>query len=596
MSRRSRAGGAVRGPSSALTSFLAGLGVEPSHRINTWGDRSAVETPNSNGSHQHHDPANVVTDENVEAGPSRVGQGTPSLDEEGDLPVGFKRGRGTDSGGDYQTKRARAASIDSDDLDADDTPVVDHNVRTPNLVPQSSTNVSAGPMRPIGEFMVCGECVKRFTVTAYTKEHPTNAQTYLCVQCCYALGIDPFAKPKKAAQKKAVKKQDRAKIVHYEQRRGVNSLGDICIQLVGKYIENVEQLGDIGSINMDKVCRIICKGRRLTPETAPLFYSVERDSLDMYDCTRLTPEAFLTLANLCPNLQALRLDLVGQMSTEVVSHWAKTLKQLKRIELHAPFLVRKEAWIELFRAAGARLEGFLVTQSPRIDKETVHELVKNCPNLTELRLSEIGKLDSGMLEELKPLERLRLLDISSPPDSLTDDAIINLLEAVGDSIEELNLADNFDLTDAILPAIVKYCPRLQSLCLRNLTELTDQGVTAFFGSLQAKGHQGLRCIDMEKGHELSDSALGALIAHSGETIEWLSLLGWREVALEALNALVKCKNLKYLDVGWCRAVNNFWVKDVLDGCNAIEQVRVWGTLSAFLFLRITVSDEKVRMQ
>lgn len=67
--------------------------------------------------------------------------------------------------------------------------------------------------------------------TAYTKEHPTNAQTYLCVQCCYALGIDPFARPKKAAAKKAVKKQDRAKIVHYEQRRGVSSLGDICIQV-----------------------------------------------------------------------------------------------------------------------------------------------------------------------------------------------------------------------------------------------------------------------------------------------------------------------------------------------------------------------------
>lgn len=75
------------------------------------------------------------------------------------------------------------------------------------------------------------QCLDMMMQTAYTKEHPTNAQTYLCVQCCYALGIDPFVKPKKAAVKKAVKKQDRAKIVHYEQRRGVNSLGDICIQV-----------------------------------------------------------------------------------------------------------------------------------------------------------------------------------------------------------------------------------------------------------------------------------------------------------------------------------------------------------------------------
>jgi len=37
----------------------------------------------------------------------------------------------------------------------------------------------------------------------------------------------------------------------------------ICLQLIGKYIEDVEQLGDIGGINMDKVCKIISKRRRL---------------------------------------------------------------------------------------------------------------------------------------------------------------------------------------------------------------------------------------------------------------------------------------------------------------------------------------------
>jgi DNA repair protein RAD7 len=34
-------------------------------------------------------------------------------------------------------------------------------------------------------------------------------------------------------------------------------------QLIGKYIEDVEALGDIGSKSMDKVCRIISKSRRL---------------------------------------------------------------------------------------------------------------------------------------------------------------------------------------------------------------------------------------------------------------------------------------------------------------------------------------------
>ena len=37
----------------------------------------------------------------------------------------------------------------------------------------------------------------------------------------------------------------------------------MAVKLIGKYIEDVEQLGDIGSVNMDKVCRIISKSRQL---------------------------------------------------------------------------------------------------------------------------------------------------------------------------------------------------------------------------------------------------------------------------------------------------------------------------------------------
>lgn len=56
-------------------------------------------------------------------------------------------------------------------------------------------------------------------------------------------------------------------------------------QLIGRYIEEVDALGEIGSDNLDKVCKIISKSRRLTYETATLFYSAEREELTMYDCT-----------------------------------------------------------------------------------------------------------------------------------------------------------------------------------------------------------------------------------------------------------------------------------------------------------------------
>ncbi|WVQ99556.1 hypothetical protein IAU59_006692 [Kwoniella sp. CBS 9459] len=598
-SRRS-AGGAVRGPSSALTSFLAGLGVEPSTRLTTWGDTSSLAQ--QNGEHQPSlahdgpvidpseelDPAGAVTARNVVAGPAEAGDGTAQL-EQGESSRKRQRDDSATPSPDRRApvkKRTRGASIDSDDLDADY--VVEAGPSSPMTAPtksppsvptaNGSKSVQPGPLKPVGEFMDCGQCSKRFTVTAYTKEHPTKPSTFLCVNCCYALGIDPFAKPKKVAIKKKVpgKKEDRAKVVHYEERKGVTPLGDLCIQMIGKCIEDVEQLGDIGGINMDKVCKIICKGRRLTTETAPLFYAADRDSLTMYDCTNLNSDAFISMGKLCPNLTSLHLHLCGQLSTEALSAWAKSFKRIKRLELYAPFLVRKAGWISFLKASGKRLEGFLVTQSPRIDLETIKVMVKSCPNITELRLAEVGQLDVDCISALHPLKKLKLLDLSFPGSTLSDESIIDLLAAVGSSIETLNLSDNPELTDAILPAIVKHCSRLQNLSLRNLVELTDEGVAAFFDTMQAQGRQGLTHIDLEKGHDLQDKALRALISHSGKTVEKLSLLGWRGVSKDQLNDLIKCGDLKEIDLGWCRDVTDFTIKDILDSCAKIEVVRVWG--------------------
>lgn len=68
--------------------------------------------------------------------------------------------------------------------------------------------------------------------TAYTKEHPKQPSTWLCVQCCYALGINPFEKVKKSKAKAAPqKKEDRAKIVHYDTKKGTLALSEICINV-----------------------------------------------------------------------------------------------------------------------------------------------------------------------------------------------------------------------------------------------------------------------------------------------------------------------------------------------------------------------------
>ncbi|KAL7421911.1 UV-damaged DNA-binding protein rad7 [Cryptotrichosporon argae] len=593
MSRRGRAGGAVRGPSSALTSFLAGLGVEPSAPLTTWGNTAALnadgtgaagaggDAPSGGADGQAHhlhlahdgpmldageplDPAGAVTARTVEAGPSRVGEATPEYDDDAgadsdalDAPGAAKRKR-------------RRGSVDSDDLDA---PSV---TRTASPAPQPNkgraVGVPRGPLKPIGEHMLCGECGKQFSVTAYTKEHPAQRQTYLCIDCTYALGLDPFEKPKKAAKKKApAKKEERGKVVHYEERRGALPLGDMCIELIGKCIEDVEQLGDIGGVNLDKVCKIISKSRRLTPETAALFYSSERQDLVMYDCTRLVHESYLTLARLCPNLTSLHLQLCGQLQTDSIIDWSTSLPQLERLELFAPFLVRKEGWIKFFETVGARLKGFLITQSPRFDLECCEALVNSCSDLTELRLCEVGKLNDDFLPVLAKLSKLQVLDLSSPSATLSDDAVIALLDAVGSTLVDLRLADHLDLSDAVLTVIAK-CANLTRLSLRN-TDLSDAALADFF---RTSASPGFTHLDLEKGHELGSATLGALVAHSAKTLVELSILGWKDVGADAVSDLATCEKLEKLNLGWCRNVTDYTLKDVLDGSASVREIRVWG--------------------
>jgi len=256
------------------------------------------------------------------------------------------------------------------------------------------------------------------------------------------------------------------------------------------------------------------------------------------------------------------------MSTDTLISWGQSLTKLRRLELVAPFLVRKQGWISFFEARS--LESFLITQSPRIDLEVVESLVKHCPNLVELRLSQIGQMSDVLLQPLSALTGLTSLDLSSPGLPLSDQAVIDLLQAVGANLVHLDLSST-DLTDDVLPAIAKYCTSLRSLSLRHLGELTDEAVAVMFNVLPDLQH-----VDMEKCHQLQSKALRALIDRSGATLETLKIPGWKDVQAEALSELTRCKSLKDIDVGWCRQVTDYTVKEILDQCDQAERVRVWG--------------------
>ena len=235
-------------------------------------------------------------------------------------------------------------------------------------------------------------------------------------------------------------------------------------------------------------------------------------------------------------------------------------------------------------------------QTPRFDKECLETMVKYCPNLKELKMREFGLLADDWLPEIAKLKQLELLDLSAPgTSSLTDEPVIALLKEIGAELDVLNLEDHIRLTDRVLlEGIVPHCLQVRRLILANVADytppqedeqyeksgLTNDGVAKFFTEWKASGHEGLFEANFSMCHDLKEEALNAMISHSGATIENLNVKGWKTVSEDSLTEIGrKCPNLKDLNVGWCRLLTDFSMKEILEGCDKLERVKAWGQLS-----------------
>ncbi|KAL6308529.1 RNI-like protein [Sparassis latifolia] len=580
MSRRANQ---VIGPTSALTEFLRESGITAT----TVARR--VRTRNTNQQQPAAGPSNTAQDEGGDADEGASAKenaeyDSDNLDEPNEAPAPKKRKLSKAAEAKLKAKekakeKAKAKAKGKkggDDEDYEDDEDEDEDAYTA----LSKMWRSDLPKPPVGSFENCAKCKKQFTVTKYTMA-ANPPPGYLCHLCAKASGADPFKKP--AAPRKRKAPAEKRNVVKFEENR-IPSLAFMCIQLISEHINDVEALGDIGSINMDLIAKAISRNRSLTPQNAPLFYNIENKNLVLYDVTNLTPPAFCTMASLNPNLTNLRLDLCGRIDDSAIAAWTTSLPHLKRLELLGPFLVRVPAW-QTFIKAHPALEGFLITQSPRFDLECMQALVESCPRLTELRLKEIGKMSDKFLEHIKALAgTLVSLDLSYPgtPDALSEPAVVDLLAAVGPSLTHLDLSGNIELGDALLFKGVKpHARQLTSFAFADVPELTDAGVAEFFDAWGTKTEDGTRpwltVLDLAHNHQLAGDALKAVLNHSGATLVQMNINGWKAVSADALNAIAKhARDLRRLDVGFCREVDNWVVKELMDKCDHIEEVKVWG--------------------
>jgi DNA repair protein RAD7 len=327
---------------------------------------------------------------------------------------------------------------------------------------------------------------------------------------------------------------------------------------------------------------------------APLFYDVRNTTLTFYDATSkdiprhldsllngvldLEQNALCALANLNPNLTTLRLDYCGRINDAVIASWNASLPNLTSVELLGPFLVRAPAWQSFFKAH-PNLSGFRITQNPRFDTDCLKELVKNSPELKELRLREVGKLCDDFLEALESSGlALTYLDLAYPGNTelVGEMAVIGVVKKLGPTLKHLDFSGITSITDEFfLRCLKEHGSNLESLTMVDLEELTDEGIGQFFSEWEK--NPGLTSVDFSRNHTLSSLALDGVLNHSGPQLKSLNINGWKATSNESLSMIAElATGLSKIDVGWCREVDDFALAKIQDECDNLKDLRCWG--------------------
>lgn len=296
------------------------------------------------------------------------------------------------------------------------------------------------------------------------------------------------------------------------------------------------------------------------------------------------------VAHFCPNLKKLRLDLCGRMVSDVLTLYASHLRQLTSLELQGPFLVTAETWVSFFENVGARLTAFGLSDTYRFTDECIEALVQHCPEMTRLRLAELGKMQDGWFETIGRLEKLtslQLVGTEMAKQVFTPEALTSLLAKVGGHLEDLAL-DDFPLLndDVILEGILAHCPHLKRLSLRGAELVTPEAMVKLFTEWKTLTPGcGLEYLNLERCTLLDDDVLKAVIFHSGRTLkelnvnslEIISQVGFERIAGEGEgqdgHALVA---LEHLNCGFVRSMDDYALQKIIKTCAGLKKVEVYG--------------------
>ncbi|CUM63771.1 uncharacterized protein PRCAT00001355001 [Priceomyces carsonii] len=528
MARRNKSSSGVRGPNSALTEFLRTEGITEAFRQR----RERQQRNEEQGESEDIEDRNIsnvqeISENDVSSSESATGrrnvrsQTEEESDEESQIRAAGRKKR-------RAARRNRGGNGFPSDSDDDYDDDYEGNI--------SDDDLNADSFKKFGEEDSCVECGETFHLTVYSR-YIREKRGYLCESCNEVLKQkERLARKNQLNARKKRKKVAQALLDKTVVK--IPTLQDICIKKITDNINDVDVLGDIGQMNLNKISKILSKNRSLNDSTMTLFLSPELKSLEFWDCSNVDSDSLNKIASYCSNLESLTLFMCGQLHNDNLKYFSSNLKSLSHLALDGPFLISEVAWQEYFETSGSSLQSFEIRNTHRFSNDSFISLLENAgANLKLLKLSRLDGVDAASVYELLPhyiqSNKLHALELSYPlsEELISDDLIINILSVTGESLRHLTLDGCTQLTDRfLLEGLVKFCPNLTHLSLNYLDQLTNDGFFRAFEDYGNTNTGGLIDVKLVKCTGLGDNGIYSLLKHSCATLVELNLNGIHSIS------------------------------------------------------------------
>ncbi|KAH4038127.1 hypothetical protein HBI40_083950 [Parastagonospora nodorum] len=583
--RRGRGGGgrgggraaAIRGPHSALTDFLAANNISAQEIRDSYlqrvqeAEREAAEAE-ANGE----GPSNDVG-EDVQAESSAMAAERSKKKRKRDQDEAIAKIK---KGKEAKKKASKKKKKGSDD-ESDFGDIMDMSKKAPPPLP--------------GQLKHCELCDKRFTVTPYSKAGPDGG--LLCTPCGKEMQKEAKAQEK---AKKPVVRKGRRKLESNRLDgltvRGPKTLQQLCIEMLAKHSEDIDELGEMPEGIMNRISEIFSKKRAMNSTTMKLFLQPDMHSIAIHEAAYLETEDYDQIFAVCPTVKRLSLRNCCQFKDSNIDYMIEKGKHLEELQLLGANLVSNDKWIELFIARGKDLKSLKVEWlDAAFDDQVVEALGTFCPNLERLKIERCKKLGEDSIDAIARMEHLQHLTLRFYSE-IPHEKLINLITSVGANLRTLCLEHFLDAssepTDDVLDTIHNTCHKLQKFRFTENNECSDAGYVNLFSNwdnppLHYADINSTRDMDNSNPDGPEDEPIGLasngfreLMAHSGSRLEFLDISSCRHISHEAFTEIFdgskQYPHMREINLSFCPVVDTPIIAGIFRSCPQLQKVVTFG--------------------